>query len=80
MEKNILRGDIISVLMCIKEYYRKDVQKIFSIARETRIRNNGWKLKPYQFYLNIRIQFLIYFTIDSGFGFPSLKKKLGNHF
>lgn len=39
--------------MCLKANYREDSQELYSMAIETRIRNNSHKLQLPNLYLNI---------------------------
>lgn len=50
---------MILVFKYIKRYHREDDQELFSIAIETRTRNNGNKLHLPTFHLNIRNSLIV---------------------
>lgn len=87
--KRRLRGDMIAVFRYIKGCHREDGQELFSMATETRTRNNGYKLQLPRFHLNIRKNFLTVRSVQQWNSLPTkvvsspslevFKKRLDSH-
>jgi len=64
--KRRLRGDLRAGFQQMKRAYKKDAERLFTMACSDRTRGNSFKLKECTFRLDIRKNFFFFFNDDGG--------------